>query len=108
MTKNNEEANKLFDRTKERLKEGGWFSVVVKDPKNVRRLFRLLIQNEKWSRRVVTSIRKEDGVLFVKVKPPSREEILESLLHEALLHIEDENVYDRILAALEEKYYVKG
>ena len=77
------------------------YYVAVKDtdrPDLVRRAVRVFARDREWFPRLVTPI--SGGVLFVRLKEVSRIQLLERALEKALMHVDDEKVYEELLEVL--------
>lgn len=77
------------------------YFVTVKNtdrPDLVRRAVRMFAKDREWFPRLVTSV--SGGVLFVKLKEVSRIQLLERALEKALMHVDDDRVYEELLEVL--------
>lgn len=83
------------------LKPGEFMQVAAPEgwtPRDLQLRVRSLMRQNESGHKYTTSVVGND--LWIKAKPRTRAQKLEELLKLALLHIDDENLYDRIYAEL--------
>lgn len=100
VSRNTLEAIEILKELDEKAKSNDYYVAPknVEHPERVRAQLRILARDRSWFPRLTTGL--DGGILFVRLKETSRTVILERALEEALGHIDNEDVYDRIMEVL--------